>query len=75
MLIRKLKKTMVGSLLMLVSTSASAQDLLANQAPVDRKVKNVDSLIIRKFIDYMDVQPNYAEELYDEWSNELTHYI
>ena len=22
----------------------------------------------------MDVQPNYAEELYDEWSNDLTHY-
>jgi murein DD-endopeptidase MepM/ murein hydrolase activator NlpD len=48
--------------------------LLANQAPVDRKVKNVDSLMIHKFIDYMDVQPNYAEELYDEWSNDLTHY-
>lgn len=30
--------------------------------------------MIHKFIDYMDVQPNYAEELYDEWSNDLTHY-
>lgn len=75
MLIRRmLKKTIVGSLLVLVSTSAVAQDLLANQAPVDRKLKKVDSLMIHKFIDYMDVQPNYAEELYDEWSNELTHY-
>ena len=75
MLIRRmLKKTIVGSLLVLVSTSAVAQDLLANQAPVDRKLKKVDSLMIHKFIDYMDVQPNYAEELYDEWSNDLTHY-
>lgn len=75
MLIRKLKKTMVGSLLMLVSTAASAQDLLANNAPVDRKMKNVDSLFLRKFIYNSDVNIlNFAEELYDEWSNELTHY-
>jgi murein DD-endopeptidase MepM/ murein hydrolase activator NlpD len=75
MLIRKLKKTMVGSLLMLVSTAASAQDLLANQAPVDRKMKNVDSLFLHKFIYNSDVNTlNFAEELYDEWSNELTHY-
>lgn len=75
MLIRKLKKTMVGSLLMLVSTAASAQDLLANNAPVDRKMKKVDSLFLRKFIYNSDVNTlNFAEELYDEWSNELTHY-
>ena len=75
MLIRKLKKTMVGSLLMLVSTAASAQDLLANQAPVDKKMKNVDSLFLRKFIYNSDVSTlNFAEKLYDEWSNELTHY-
>lgn len=75
MLIRKLKKTMVGLLLMLVSTAASAQDLLANQAPVDRKMKNVDSLFLHKFIYNTDVNTlNFAEELYDEWSNELTHY-
>ena len=71
-----LKKTMVGSLLMLVSTAASAQDLLANQAPIDRKMRNVDSLfLMKKFMDYTDVNTlNFAEELYDEWSNELTHY-
>ena len=70
-----LKKTMVGSLLMLVSTAASAQDLLANQAPVDKKMKNVDSLFLRKFIYNSDVSTlNFAEKLYDEWSNELTHY-
>ena len=75
MLIRKLKKTMVGSLLMLVSTAASAQDLLANHAPVDRKMKNVDSLFLHKFIYNSDVNTlNFAEELYDEWSNDLTHY-
>lgn len=66
---------MVGSLLMLVSTAASAQDLLANHAPVDRKMKNVDSLLLHKFIYNTDVNTlNFAEELYDEWSNELTHY-
>ena len=70
-----LKKTMVGSLLMLVSTAASAQDLLASNAPVDRKMKNVDSLFLRKFIYNSDVNTlNFAEELYDEWSNDLTHY-
>jgi len=76
MLIRRmLKKTMVGSLLMLLSTAASAQDLLANHAPVDRKMKNVDSLFLHKFIYNSDVNTlNFAEELYDEWSNDLTHY-
>ena len=75
MLIRKLKKTMVGSLLMLVSTAASAQDLLAKQAPVDRKIKNVDSILLHKFVYNTDVNTlNFAEELYDEWSNDLTHY-
>lgn len=66
---------MVGSLLMLVSTAASAQDLLANHAPVDRKMKNVDSLLLHKFIYNTDVNTlNFVEELYDEWSNDLTHY-
>ena len=77
MLIRRnLRKTVVGSLLLLVSTAASAQDLLANQAPIDRKMRNVDSLfLMKKFMDYTDVNTlNFAEELYDEWSNELTHY-
>ena len=25
-------------------------------------------------MDFQDVQLNYAEELYNEWSNDLTHY-
>jgi murein DD-endopeptidase MepM/ murein hydrolase activator NlpD len=38
-------------------------------------MKNVDSLLLRKFIYNTDVNTlNFAEELYDEWSNELTHY-
>jgi murein DD-endopeptidase MepM/ murein hydrolase activator NlpD len=60
---------------MLVSTAASSQDLLAKQAPVDRKIKNVDSILLHKFIYNTDVNTlNFAEELYDEWSNDLTHY-
>ena len=64
MLIRRmLKKTMVGSLLMLVSTAASAQDLLANQAPVDKKMKNMDSLFLRKFIYNVNKSINFIKEI------------
>lgn len=59
-----------ASLLMMGSQSASAQDLLARQTPIDRKVKVLDTLMLRKFS-----QDNEFDALFDtqEWGNERVH--
>ena len=59
--------------MMLTSTSAVGQDLLARQAPVDRKMKAVDSIALNKLIE-QEMFENPAGDLYDEWDNHLTHY-
>ena len=59
---------------MLVTTSAQAQDLLANQAPVDRKMRAVDSIMLKSLIQKELSVYNAAEELYDNWDNSMTHY-
>ena len=43
----------IGLLFALVSlpTSVQAQDLLARQAPVDRKMKAVDTLVLRSIVE------------------------
>ena len=57
----------------LTASSASAQDLLARQAPVDRKMKAVDSIVLNRLIE-QEMFENPAGDIYDEWDNELTHY-
>ena len=49
------------------------QDLLARQAPVDKKMKKVDSVALNRLI-YQEMQENPAADLYDEWDTEMTHY-
>lgn len=58
---------------MTISTlSASAQDLLARQAPVDRKMKAVDTLVLRNIIQTEQAHSPSAQ-LYNEWSNKYAH--
>ena len=57
----------------LTATSAAGQDLLARQAPVDRKMKAVDSIVLNRLIE-QEMLENPAGDLYNEWDNELTHY-
>ena len=57
----------------LTSTPSQAQDLLARQAPVDRKMKAVDSIVLHRLIE-QEMYENPAGDLYDEWDNQLTHY-
>ena len=70
---KNLKTTAFLTLMMLTTTSAAGQDLLARQAPVDRKMKAVDSIALNRLIE-QDMSENPAGDLYDEWDNELTHY-
>ena len=50
----------------------SAQDLLARQAPVDRKMKTVDTLALQSIIEKENVE-SPASELYDDWNNKYAH--
>lgn len=51
---------------------AAAQDLLARQAPVDRKMKAVDTLVLRNIIQSEQAH-SPAAQLYNEWSNKYAH--
>ena len=72
-LLKNLKTTAFLTFMLLTTTSAAGQDLLARQAPVDRKMKAVDSIALNRLIE-QEMFENPAGDLYDEWDNELTHY-
>lgn len=58
---------------MLASTQTSqAQDLLARQAPVDRKMKAVDTLALKKLIEREQAETP-SVNLYDGWDNKYAH--
>ena len=73
MTIKTLKKTFILAVMALTSTSMQAQDLLARQAPVDKKMKKVDSVALNRLI-YQEMLDNPASDLYDEFDNISTHY-
>lgn len=72
MIISKIKKSIVVVLASLAVTPVLAQDLLANQAKIDRKMRVVDSVMMKQLIQN-EVWESPAADLYDEWSNEYTH--
>lgn len=58
--------------LTLTSLNVSGQDLLARQAPIDKKLKAIDSVaLIRQIHKEMAAYPAY--DLYPEWSNAYAH--
>ena len=63
----------VLSLLFLsASVLTFAQDMLAEQAPMDRQMARIDSIVLNRFV----VAEEYeypADDLYPEWSNEYAH--
>ena len=71
--IQAIKTTAFVALMTLISIPSQGQDLLARQAPVDRKMKAVDSIVLNRLIE-QEMFENPAGDLYDEWDNQLTHY-
>lgn len=59
-------------MLALVSMPASAQDLLARQAPIDRKMRAVDTLALKTVIEKESLE-NPAAQLYQDWDNQYAH--
>ena len=73
MKLMNLKITFIIALMSLISVPMNGQDLLARQAPVDKKMKKVDSVALHQLI-YQEMLDNPAADLYDEWDTEMTHY-
>ena len=71
-MILKCIKVVALAALALVSLNVSGQDLLARQAPIDKKLKAVDSVaLIRQIHKEMDAYPAY--NLYPNWDNDHAH--
>lgn len=59
--------------ILLTSTlNVAAQDMLARQAPVDRKMKAVDTLALKNLI-HREQAASPAADLYEEWDNVYAH--
>ena len=65
-------KTGLVAVAAMVSLSSFSQDLIARQAPIDKKLKTVDSLALQKQI--RAEQSEYpALSLYPTWNNQYVH--
>lgn len=62
----------VSVVLILLSVPACAQDLLARQAPVDCRMRTVDTLSIQSIIE-REMTENPSAQLYDDWNNVYAH--
>lgn len=56
----------------MTAATASAQDLLARQAPIDKKMKAVDTLALRNLIN-KEQMGSPSAQLYKEWNNKYAH--
>lgn len=67
-----LNKIALSALLAVASVPVFGQDLLARQAPVDHRMKSLDTLAISQY-KLMESRENPASELYEEFSNKYAH--
>lgn len=67
-----LKGFVVGAFAFLSGVSAFSQDLIASQAPIDRRLKAVDSVAIQRIINKTEMGSD-AGELYTTWNTQNTH--
>ncbi len=56
----------------ILAIPAMGQDLLANQAPIDRKMKAVDSMALHRLIQ-AESYASPAADLYNDWNNRYAH--
>ena len=70
---RKIRALAIATFLALASEPVLAQDLLARQAPVDRRAKKLDSIEVKSFIERENIQTPAAQLYGDEWDNRYAH--
>lgn len=66
--VTKLKYVAVG-LMALCSVTVDAQDLIAKQAPIDRKMRGVDSVALQQLVIKENLE-NPSASLYPSWDNQ-----
>ena len=69
---KSIKKISVVALLALTVSPVCGQDLLARQAPVDHRMKSLDTLAVSHYRMIED-RENPAAELYEDFSNKYAH--
>ena len=69
---KKIKTIISVALMSLVAIPVTGQDLLARQAPIDRKMKTVDSVALSRLIQYEQME-SPAADLYNDWENHYAH--
>ena len=70
--VRKLRTIVSTIAFLFVAVPMAAQDLLARQAPIDRRLKAVDSVALNRLL-VTEQMSNPAADLYDEWENRYAH--
>ena len=58
--------------LVVISAQVFAQDLLTEQAPMDKPMVHIDSVVLCRFVK-AEVYEFPADDLYPEWSNDYAH--
>ena len=69
---KKIKKITAVALLAFTAVPVFGQDLLARQAPVDHRMKSLDTLAVSHYR-MMEDKENPAAELYQDFSNKYAH--
>lgn len=71
-MIKTLKKIFAIAMVSIATVPTQGQDLLARQAPIDRKMKAVDSVALNRLIQFEQmISP--AADLYQDWENYTAH--
>ena len=70
---QKFKTLAILTIATICSLPMMGQDLLARQAPIDRKMKAVDSVALQRLI-FTENYESPAEDLYEDWSNKYAHH-
>ena len=71
-MIYKLLRITILALIACVPEMTVAQDLLAEQAPMDKLLARIDSVVLDRLIK-ADLYEYPADDLYPEWSNDYAH--
>lgn len=69
---KKIGKLLLLAVALLAPCAASGQDLLARQAPIDRRATRVDTFEILSLKE-KESRENPASQLYQDWSNRYAH--
>lgn len=72
-MLKRMKKSLLMVLALTAVMPAAAQDLIANQAPIDRKLRAVDSIQLNQLLESEAIAASPATQLYNDWSNEYVH--